>query len=136
MGSGLPQFGFPRRFAIDFFVLERRFYRFILGQGWGISRTRGALVTILRIFCSKINSEEQVVRSDQIGSDCLQTIVFMLLIGGLLGRNGERETGGLRNNCGLAGGMEGTLDEMVRDRNCCRFGAVGRSCGLPSRAAN
>jgi hypothetical protein len=25
MGSGLPQFGFPRRFAIDFCVLEKRF---------------------------------------------------------------------------------------------------------------
>jgi len=27
MGSGLPQFGFPRRFAIDLFVLERSIFR-------------------------------------------------------------------------------------------------------------
>jgi hypothetical protein len=36
MGSGLPQFGFPRRFAIDFYVLERRIFLCnILGRGLG-----------------------------------------------------------------------------------------------------
>jgi hypothetical protein len=38
MGSGLPQFGFPRRFAIDFYVLERVIFLCnILGRGLGDS---------------------------------------------------------------------------------------------------
>ena len=58
MGSGLPQFGFPRRFAIDLFVLILRkecFSWFNLGRGWGCERTRGTYISILGIFCSKIN---------------------------------------------------------------------------------
>ena len=36
MGSGLPQFGFPRRFAIDLVSLEKGvIYADILGNGWG-----------------------------------------------------------------------------------------------------
>src|ERR1035437_3021329 len=40
MGSGLPQLGFPRRFAIDLVSLERVFCLYILGRGWGILSVR------------------------------------------------------------------------------------------------
>src|SRR5208282_5091353 len=58
MGSGLPQFGFPRRFAIDLSVLILQkgvFSCFNLGRGWGCNRTRGTYISILGLFCSKIN---------------------------------------------------------------------------------
>ena len=48
MGSGLPQFGFPRRFAIDFgFLRKQDLELFILGRGWGIRMTRGTLHLLL-----------------------------------------------------------------------------------------
>ena len=53
MGSGLPQFGFPRRFAIDLFVLILRKECFLgstLGRRWGCERTRGTYILILGLF--------------------------------------------------------------------------------------
>jgi len=53
MGSGLPQFGFPRRFAIDLFVLilgKECFWWFNLGRRWGCERTRGTYIPILGVF--------------------------------------------------------------------------------------
>ncbi len=48
MGSGLPQFGFPRRFAIEFgFLRKKDLEWFILGRGWGIRMTRGTLHLLL-----------------------------------------------------------------------------------------
>ena len=63
MGSGLPQFGFPRRFAIDFYVLERRILPVTSSDmGWGYRGTRGTMCLILRIFCSKINRKVRLSR--------------------------------------------------------------------------
>jgi hypothetical protein len=60
MGSGLPQFGFPRRFAIDFLVLERRIFGDDPRLGWGVRKDpRNASIVILGIFYSKIKSKEQ-----------------------------------------------------------------------------
>jgi hypothetical protein len=59
MGSGLPQFGFPRRFAIDFVSLERCICAYFLGNGLGehLSLLRKLQLLILRIFSSKINKK-------------------------------------------------------------------------------
>src|SRR5580658_155002 len=59
MGSGLPQFGFPRRFAIDFVSLRGMIYACILGNGLGelLSHLRKPQLLILRIFSSKINKK-------------------------------------------------------------------------------
>ena len=58
MGSGLPQLGFPRRFAIDFLSLGEECYcPHILGLRVGgfLSVQRNQYPSILRIFSSKIN---------------------------------------------------------------------------------
>jgi hypothetical protein len=57
MGSGLPQFGFPRRFAIDLVSLENG----ISITSWAMSEDIQQVQTryyilILRIYSSKINS--------------------------------------------------------------------------------
>jgi hypothetical protein len=68
MGSGLPQFGFPRRFAIDLMSLRRVFCVHSPHQcfslGWGSQSAQGQSQTlILRIFSSKINSKMLCFRS-------------------------------------------------------------------------
>ena len=60
MGSGLPQLGFPRRFAIDFYVLERRIFPEASSDvGWGRKGSEELMFLILRIFCSKINRKSR-----------------------------------------------------------------------------
>jgi hypothetical protein len=59
MGSGLPQFGFPRRFAIDLVSLRGVICGDILGNGLGglLSLLRNLQLSILRIFSSEINKK-------------------------------------------------------------------------------
>jgi hypothetical protein len=59
MGSGLPQFGLPRRFAIDFVSLKGVICVYFLGNGLGglQSILRNLQLSILRIFSSEINSK-------------------------------------------------------------------------------
>jgi hypothetical protein len=55
MGSGLPQFGFPRRFAIDLLsLLGGWIARTSSGTGWGTSLYRGnATVLFYGYFLQK-----------------------------------------------------------------------------------
>jgi len=64
MGSGLPQFGFPRRFAIDFVSLKGVIYGCILADGLGelLSHLRKLQLLILRIFTLKINNKMEPLR--------------------------------------------------------------------------
>src|SRR5271163_667585 len=59
MGSGLPQFGFPRRFAIEVFVLRKEYFRgstwVAAGDGQG---PEGRTFLILGLFGTKINRQE------------------------------------------------------------------------------
>src|ERR1700756_338878 len=58
MGSGLPQFGFPRRFAIDWYPQKGRMPVCFWTPGWGNNWALQAIHShpILGIFSSKINS--------------------------------------------------------------------------------
>jgi hypothetical protein len=57
MGSGLPQFGFPRRFAIDLVSLRKSDLHDKSSEtGWGcLSVQRELNTSIIGIFSSKIN---------------------------------------------------------------------------------
>jgi hypothetical protein len=59
MGSGLPQFGFPRRFAIDLVSFKRLVCACFPGNGLGehLSHAGTLQLSILRIFSSKINKK-------------------------------------------------------------------------------
>jgi hypothetical protein len=58
MGSGLPQFGFPRRFAIELVSLRKGDLPVLpLQQVGGPVTPEETLDVILRRFCLKINSK-------------------------------------------------------------------------------
>ena len=59
MGSGLPQFGFPRRFAIEVFVLRKEYFLGSTSVAAGDRRgPEGRTILILGVFAPKINRQE------------------------------------------------------------------------------
>ena len=69
MGSGLPQFGFPRRFAIEVFVLRKEYFRGSTSVAAGDRRgPEERTILILEVFRTKINRQEHY-REGQIDGD-------------------------------------------------------------------
>src|ERR1700678_2219883 len=82
MGSGLPQFGFPRRFAIEVSVLRKEYFRsstsVAAGDGQG---PEGRTFLILVVFASKINRQELCRRRPEKACPCPYLIVIKRVIG-------------------------------------------------------
>jgi hypothetical protein len=63
MGSGLPQFGFPRRFAIDCLSLTEGYFFVDRPRTGGLGSAvcpEATLASILEIFYSKINTKMEL----------------------------------------------------------------------------